>query len=142
MFNSVEVKNQKPLSAKIYLNLNFRGWVGEGEGGAVFWGSQNSKCRVLAKFTFGGSGGILGKSKLKKCISGNICLNLNFQRGYSEEVKTQKPLSAKICVNLNWGGGGGGILGMSKLQKCISAKIYLNLNFWRGGGILRKSKLT
>ena len=69
MFNSGEVKNQKPRSAKIYLNLNFRGWVGEGEGGVVFWGSQNSKCRVLAKFSLEGGGysGEVKTEKMHKC---------------------------------------------------------------------------
>ena len=67
MFNSVEVKNQKPLSAKIYLNLNFRGWVGEGKGGG---------------------GSILGKSKLKVPSPGQIFIWGEW--GYSGEVKTEK----------------------------------------------------
>ena len=40
---------QKPLSAKICLNLN------GGEGGIISQ-SQNSKCQVLAKFSFSGGG--------------------------------------------------------------------------------------
>ena len=51
MYSGV-VKTQKPLSAKICLNLNFFG-------GERFWGSQNSMCQVLAKFSFLGEGGIL-----------------------------------------------------------------------------------
>ena len=48
-----EAKTQKPLSAKICLNLNLGGR-------GVFWGSQNSKCQVLAKFSFPGRGCKLG----------------------------------------------------------------------------------
>ena len=75
---SEEVKTQKPLSAKICINLN---WEEGGYSGEVKTPKLH-KCQDLSKFEFSRGG------------------------GYSGQVKTQKPISAQICLNLNGGGGG------------------------------------
>ena len=46
---------------QVLANFSFSGGWG---GGGVFFGSQNSKCQVLAKFSFSGGGGGAGSGQL------------------------------------------------------------------------------
>ena len=74
----------KSQSAKICLNLNFRG-------GGGYSATEKSKCQDLHKFQLGGG----GYSATEKSQSAKICLNFNFFGGGILQLKNHKvPRSA------------------------------------------------